>query len=361
MKKYRITASALPAVVAAIIVASAARTASAQTARYDILIPHIAVGGGYTSILDISDPIGTESRVVELSFFDDSGQPLPVKVGGTAAAGSYRLSLPRYEERSLALASDDQTTRTGWVRIVCDRGSKLYVSLRFVVAGSSGIGDSVGILPSGVQRTWYVPVDRQQSNENTGIAVANPNGFAVDVEFNWYQGPNRVPGTTSERRALPPMGHLSRFVSELFPVNFTGIATLEIYGIQGNVAAVALHASGSQYSFIPAQPAVELWNYAVTDAGGSVLEGGTWCWKYNESTGFHGVAAVALQRFDLRGSFEGNRFELVRFSTPAEGAHFFTGVLQTEAGRAVIRGARLEIGDNGTVLRTATFTANRLP
>jgi hypothetical protein len=207
--------------------------------------------------------------------------------------------------------------------------------------------------------------ERRTAEDYTGIAVANPNGFPIEVEFNFYQGPNRVPGTTSVRRTLAPLGHLALFTHELFPVNFSGVATLEIYGVQGSLAAAALHGDGVQYSALPAHPAVEMWDFSVTDAGGGTVEKGTWCWKYNESAGFHGVASIGERRVDLRGSFEGNRFELVRFAATgdATGAdlYIYQGNLEVQGERMLLRGRRLEIGGSGVVLRTSDFTATRLP
>ena len=128
----------------------------AQTAGWDILIPHLAVGGGYSSNLEISDPVGIGAVPIEVSFSDDAGAPLAVRVDGAPPSGSVRLSLSRFEARTLTLASDADSPRTGWVRIACDRGTKVYASLRFLRAlDSTTVTDAVGVLPSGVQRTWY--------------------------------------------------------------------------------------------------------------------------------------------------------------------------------------------------------------
>ncbi len=156
-----------------------------QTAGYDILLPHLALGGGYSSVLSISDPLGLASRDVEISFRDASGSALPVRVDGVQTSGSIRLSLSRFEERSLVLTIDGSAVQTGWVRIAVDRGAKLHASLRFLTRQATGAtSDAVGILPSGVQRTWYVVVDQTGAEQYTGVAVANPNAFPVEVEFN---------------------------------------------------------------------------------------------------------------------------------------------------------------------------------
>ena len=77
------------------------------------------------------------------------------------------------------------------------------------------------------------------------------------------------------------------------------------------------------------------------------------------------MASVDSRRIDLRGSFEGTRFELVRFAgtgdSPGAGVLLYQGTLGSQAGRTVIQGRRLEIGSGGAVLRTADFTATRLP
>lgn len=340
--------------------------AQGQTAGFDILIPHLVVGGGYMSFLDISDPLGLKSREVQISFFDDRGSPLAIRMDGATASASKTITLSRFEEIRIVLTSDLNAPQQGWARITCDRGTKLYASLRFVFGGTIAAPlDAVGIVPSGVQRTWYINSGKHASGEYTGVAVVNPNGLSVDVEFNLYQGPNRVPGTTSVQRALPSQGHLALFAHELFPVNFSGTATLEVYGVQGNLALAVLHADTSQYSSLPAQAAVELWDFTVSDAAGNSIEKGTWCWKYNESTGFHGVASIDARRVDLRGSFDASRFELVRFAGTQDGSgadlYVYQGTLETQGDRATLRGKRLEVGSGGTVLRTSDFSATRQP
>ena len=337
-----------------------------QTAGFDILIPHLALGGGYRSILYISDPVGLAQRDVEVSFFDDGGSPLAVRINSGPASASTRLTLSRFEEKGLTLTVDGNSVRTGWVRIRCDRSTKLNASLRFLFAGSGASPtDAVGIFPSGAQRVWYVTVDRSTAGQYTGIGAANPNNRPLEVEFNFYQGAKRVPGTTAVRKTLAPLGHLAIFAHELFPVNFSGVATLEVYGVDGNLSVTALHADAFQYSSLPAHTAVEVWDLAVTDGSGSTVENGTWCWKYNESTGFHGVASVDARRIDLRGSFEGNRFELVRFAGAGDAAgtdlHVYQGTLEAQQDRTMIRGKRLEIGTGGAILRATNFTATRLP
>jgi len=340
--------------------------AAAQTAGYDNIVPHLAVGGGYTSLLDLSDPIGVEPRQVDISFFGDNGKPLPVRVDGGAPVASKSLTLTRFQEIRIVLTADGQEVRQGWVRIACDRGAKLYVALRFLF-GSDILRpqDAVGMVPSGVQRTWYVPAGKHGAEEYTGVAVVNPNEHSVDVEFNYYQGPLRVAGTTAVPRTLPPLGHLALFTHELFPVNFAGDATLEVYGLQGNLAVAALRGDSTQFSSLPANAAVELWNFEVRDAAGGLIEQGTWCWKYNESTGFHGVASIGAQRVDLRGSFTGTRFELARFAGAGEGPgadlYVYQGTLETQGTVTRLRGSRLEIGAAGSVLRTSTFNATRQP
>lgn len=337
-----------------------------QTSAYDILLPHVAAGGGYRSVIHINDPIGLSARDLEVSFFDDTGSPLALSIDGGAPAASSRITLARFGEKSLILTADAASVRTGWARIACDRGAKLGASLRFLYStGGTSWSDAVGIAPSGVQRVWYVAVDRSASEQYTGVAAANPNSYSIEVEFNLYQGPNRVSGTTAVRKTLPPLGHLAIFTHELFPVNFSGLATLEVYGVQGSLAAAALQADAAQYSSLPAQPAVEVWDITVADDSGGSIERGTWCWKYNESTGFHGVASIDARRIDLRGSFEGSRFELARFAgsgdTPGADLLVYRGTLGSQGDRAVIRGKRLEIGPDDAFLRAANFTATRLP
>ncbi len=240
---------------------------------------------------------------------------------------------------------------------------KLDTSVRYVVTGTGPTAgtvlDAVGVLPAEDVHFWRVIVDKRGLNSNVGIAVVNPYDQALDVFFNFSKGPNAVPGTATVKFTLPPRGHLAKFVSELFPVPFSDIATLTINS-SSNFNVVARRQDGTQLSALPAHKAVHFWNWVVPATGTGA--NGHWTYTFFDQGSFFGIEDyTGSQAFSsLRGSFIGNRFIAERGFTESDGTKglvVYQGTRSVEGGVLVITGTITNVTDKGTILGTSTFKA----
>jgi hypothetical protein len=339
-------------------------------------LPHVAAGGGWTSYLTIADPHGVDSKTVWIYFYDDSGQPLYLKVDDGIAQSSFSFTLKAYQERTFVITAGSAPLG-GQLQIASQGIERLDASLRFASSdGSGNIIDAVGVLPVIPNFIWSFATDKQKGGD-MGVGIANPwapdpqNPKSLVVSFNLYQNGTRVSGTSTVTKSIAPQGHLAIFVSQLFPnANYSGTATLTVSSAQSSFSAIALRADKSQYSSLSVNSEVQSWSAAIT--GKSGVE--TWAWRFidgytftgtgtnpdNTSSGFviRGVSATDLspQYFLLEWNYE----YLTSDNIKTQGVMLYQGTIGTEGGVGIINGTRQQIRLDGTIINTATFKATRI-
>ncbi len=331
-------------------------------------IPHLAVGGGYTSYLTISDPQGIPSRQIKVDLYRDDGSPLTANFVGLGPASSYSFVLTANAEKSIVLTGN--TLLTGWVQIASEDIGNLDASLRFSAADNSGnVSDAVGILPSEPNSSWALSFEKYRSTDYVGIAIANPWARRINVTVDLFQGGTRVPGTQSYSRTLEPMGHWAGFVHELFPGPYQvlyGPATLRVSSASDTFSAVALRGEGSQYSSLPAGAGVQYWTWNYQDSSG-VLQSGRWTWRFNDGFSFMGYE-VNLANPNLavrtRGMLDAGAgfFTLERWLLNSDGSQqsvVFLGTTSKEGDSDVINGTRVTLNKSGIIADLTTFKAMR--
>jgi hypothetical protein len=349
-------------IASALLLAAANLSAAPWQWQY---LPHIGAGGGWTSYLTIDDPHGVSSKEVWVYFYDDNGQALPLSVNGIYQT-YFHFTLSAFEERTFVITAGS-TTLSGQVQFASEGIERLNASLRYsFIDGWGEVVDAVGVLPSVPNFSWSFAIDKQTSNDMMGVAIANPyetDSLAVSLDL--YQNGTRVPGTSSVTRTLAPLGHLSIFVSQLFPgANYSGTATLVASSTQNPFSAIALRADKSQYSSLSVNSEVRSWRVTITGVSGTE----TWAWRfidgytfigsgtnsYNEDSGYkvRGVCAADLspKYFILEWNYSGDT---------GQGVMLYQGIMGTEGGAEVINGTYQQIDINGSIVKTASFKATR--
>jgi hypothetical protein len=327
-------------------------------------VPHVAAGSGWTSYLSIREPIGV-SRSIYVYFYDDSGAPLSLNVDGVPQS-QFNFTLDPNQERVFALTGGSSTL-TGQVQVAAQTVGDLNVSLRFAYSGSGSLSDVVGVIPVEANNYWSLAVEKRQSSDDTGVAIANPwaTTNSITVAFDLCQNGNRVPGTSTVTKTIKPLGHLAAFVSELFPgVNYSGIATLKVSSPQTTVAAVALRADAmSQYSSMPTDAGVQYWSVTITGLSGTEM----WGWRFIDGYTYLGYASnpdntrIRLRgvlALDLSPQYFLAEWNWINNTTGVQGSMIYQGTINPAG--TTISGTRIELKSDGTVLSTHPFTANRI-
>jgi hypothetical protein len=335
-------------------------------------LPHVAIGGGYTSTLIIRDSQGLPSRAVYVYLYDDGGNAWVVNVGGGVGNTSgFNFTLGPNQEKSYALTSTGSLA-SGSVQIASYGIGDLNVSLRYTATDSQGnVTDVVGILPVDPNWNWTTTVQKASSGDYIGVAVQNLYNETITVNFDFYQNGTRVPGTTTQTYTLNPTAHKALFVSDIWPSawsSFSGVGTLRISSSVDTFTAVALRAdvgpSGWQFSSLPAEAGGQQWTCSYTESGTSYTV--TWNWRFYDGWTFTGYEQNSFNtdKVRFRGIFASDigdflaEWNYKSIYDDSRGEVVFLGKIQT--GNNTVTGQRIQLKQDGTIVTTTTFTATRV-
>jgi hypothetical protein len=335
-------------------------------------LPHVAIGGGYSSTLIIRDPQAISSRHIKVYLINDNGTALTADVSGAGQQiNSFEFDLLASQEKAFVITSPGTLT-SGWIEIVSEGTGVLSASLRFTVTDGSGNATTVvGVLAAEPNFLWEIPVDKRGTIDWTGIAIANPWNSLVNIHFDFIQNGSRVSGTTAKSLPLGPGGHMARVVhdADLFGSawnSFSGVGTLRIWSTDASFVAMALRGDGLQYSSLPAEAETQRWTWSYTEAGS--VQTGTWSWQFVDGYTFIGYEqnSFSTDKVRLRGSMAPDYRHFIaewNYSNAPDGtygANVFLGVPSVEGSTIVINGNRMQVRSDGTIVSTVPFKATRV-
>ncbi len=147
-----------------------------------------------------------------LEFFDDQGASLELEIDGTTAS-SLPFELLKGRVSSFT-TSGSGPLKTGWARIRCDQPIVATSSFGIIREDGTVITD-VGVGESALGTKFTIFADTIGDN-NTGLALVNPNrDQAIRLQLTLRTSDGLVVAQTTID--VGPLGHISRFVGELFP------------------------------------------------------------------------------------------------------------------------------------------------
>jgi len=208
----------------------------------DTVIAQIATGGSWKTTIQLIN-MGTKPAQYTISFYDDTGSPLMLPLGGSGRVTSVSGQLSAGASRSIESDDTGSIVIQGWGWLQTSDSIGGQVILRQHVAG---VPDFEGVTPltSQSDRHFFMPFD-QTNNFATGYAMANtsPGNQLMSIIFRDESG-------TELRRATLSFNGLSHqaFSLNQFPelaakrgyaeisVPFTGPPA----GIQTSIAVMGL-------------------------------------------------------------------------------------------------------------------------
>jgi len=205
---------------------------------YDVFFPQMADGNGYQTTFVITNSNNVEARGT-VALFQSNGLPLFVTIDGVTAS-TFNIAVPA--RGTLRMQTDGAplqpiNIRTGWVRVranVVLGGSAIYQLIQ-----DGKVMAEAGVLAAPLTRGFTIFADTTKFAD-TGIAIANPNAYAVPVQLRLIDrfGTERATVTLN----FGPNEHTARFITQLFSgtpaiVNFEG----SVVGFsQAEITAVTL-------------------------------------------------------------------------------------------------------------------------
>ncbi len=214
------------------------------------LFSQIAVGGGYTTVLNLCNT-GSDALSGNLILTRSDGTPLDVNLTVASAgasvdqvsASSTSLTIPPGGSRVITVASPDATQAlTGWARVESS-GGQLNGVASFQLRDSGGLKTVAGVISSEAQDSVTIPVnDDSAQSRFTGYALANPGSNTVQISIFLVDGNGTVTKTLSRVISLDPGKQLARFLfQDVNDSNFKFQGTAVLKSETGDkFAAVAL-------------------------------------------------------------------------------------------------------------------------
>jgi hypothetical protein len=232
---------------------------AAELEQFTLNFAQFGNGMGFTSDTVLTNPSETETTTGRLSFYDDGGIPLNVGIAETESdnspseeVSSVDFSIPPLG--SLTISTDGQGELAVGSAIL-HSSSLLGGVIRFNVPGIGIAGVGVS---SPVARCM-IPARRDIGGISTGVAIQNTEVSPVRIRLSLLDAQGiTVPDGTAVIEDFPALGHLARYVDQLFPEadtkDFRGAIVLESEG--GEIAAMAVemgHEPG-QFTTLPVTP-----------------------------------------------------------------------------------------------------------
>ncbi len=238
--------------------------------RKDLAFAQIAAGGGYETVVNITNR-GTTPYAGTLSFFRASGQTWsPLINGNTIVDGKMGIALSPGATSTLRITvSGGVEVGFGIIKSIGQElTSCLEGTLTYYVKSGGKVVDSIGVPPSGEIYLTTVPFD---DFSTIALALANGNTSRTSVLL------KLVSGTGSQvsppvTQLLEPNQHLAQYLRQLFPNTQMTVGRLEIQS-DLPILATALTDMSGQFSSLPLLPAVKNYSFTANVGGANVSTG----------------------------------------------------------------------------------------
>jgi hypothetical protein len=251
------------------------------------VLPQVAVGGNpngvnFQTILYLTtEASGGVTGAADI--FDDNGNAVSVSANGGAPSSHFTFTVLGNRVNKIVLSSSNTAVQVGWVRLILPQSEPLIVNAVYQTLNGPNVASETGVLESPPTSIGLVYANLQAGVENVGLAFANNLSTSNNVTLTLYDRAGFVADTQTV--ILPPMGHLARFVTELFPSLANATTFDGSVSIQDSlgVSVVALRVTGANFATIPvAQTTMYVPSITnVTVASTSRSNGGTVTFSIN--------------------------------------------------------------------------------
>jgi hypothetical protein len=246
-------------------------TGWAQLPGKDLAFAQIAFGGGYETVLNLTNR-GTSAYNGSLTLLpSDPARPFPVRVNGNPLAGAMKLALDAGSTASLIITSGDVSgdTFSGFATIAgTNRNSPALLEgnlIYYVKSASGAVMDSVGVAPSSRLLKAVIPFDDFQS---VALALARFPGGPEAMPITLTLFDDKGVRVASADQALAPSQHTAKFLYQFFPAVTLTKGRVEIRSSDRPFIGTALtFARGGQASAMPFVPSMTVYEVTATVGG----------------------------------------------------------------------------------------------
>jgi hypothetical protein len=233
-----------------VLILAGAAAASAQSLTY--YFPQIAVGGGWTTTIFMSNATAAGGAKGRISFATSAAAPFNAnwvdETGNNVSGGGNVIDfqLGPGESRKYVTVGDMPLT-VGYAMVTAN-ASVLGAAMYSLLDPAGNIVTEAGVpmaIPLGKQAVF---VDTT-AGFRTGVAIANPNNSLLHIHLQLVSAGGQV--VSEVVRDLPPFQHFALFTDELFPGAPSMVGRLQFW-CTNPMVAIALRMSPSfQFTTIP--------------------------------------------------------------------------------------------------------------
>jgi hypothetical protein len=226
----------------------------------DLAFAQIAAGGGYETVLNITNR-GTTAYAGTLSLFRASGQAWnPLVNGNTIAGGKIAIALGPGATATLRITGSG-AVEAGFGVIKAsgmEQTSFVEGTLTYYVRFGGKLADSIGVQPSKEIYLTTIPFD---DFSTIALALANVNSGQATVQLKLFSDTNVLVSSLTPPLQLQPNQHIPQYLWQFFPTVTMTRGRLEIQS-DLPILGTALTDAGGQFSSLPLLPGVKA--YTVT-------------------------------------------------------------------------------------------------
>ena len=202
--------------LSALLVIAASVTGFAQSITY--YFPQVAIGGGWTTTIFISNTMATGSGSASIMFTKSDGSPFPAnwidERGNNVSNGNNFISvqLLKGESRKFISIADIPLT-TGFATVVANSSAILANAMFTNIDGGGNLLAEAGV-PMSIPLLQQALFVDTTGGFRTGVAVANPNNLTLQVHFDILSDTGQT--VASSVRDFRPFEQMSVFLDQLF-------------------------------------------------------------------------------------------------------------------------------------------------
>jgi len=183
--------------------------------RFTLNFPHVAdgagPGGGWRTTFILANR-STETAAATVNFYDDSGKPVEVEVGGQRAS-QFAVSIPSFGVTRFQ-TDGHGPLKVGWATAQADQRVLSGIAVFELFDDSGKVVSEVGASATVPLRSMSVFAEGGPSTY-TGIALVNPNIISANVDL--ILRDSNAKELTRQTLTVPGMGHIAKYAHELFP------------------------------------------------------------------------------------------------------------------------------------------------
>jgi hypothetical protein len=215
---------------------AAASPQATDTAQ--VVFPHVVDGGGFKTVLLLTNGTDTNTTAT-VSFVSDTGAPLSVTVGGTAAS-SFLVPIQAWGSAKLTTSGNSSATVQGWALVTTAPPVTLNGNEIFQLFNGSSLFSEAAVpaAPASNSVDFY---DDEEDGFITGLAVANPGSVTASGTLTLRNTSGVAVGTHPIE--VRPRGHSSTFLYQIIPGATSGRADINLTAGALSVTALRFHTS----------------------------------------------------------------------------------------------------------------------